>query len=181
MVAAGEEDGRIEVWEVISGGRRATLRRHTKAVLAVAFADDGKSLKSFSKDGTTRVWSLAKGEAKAVRKEHTDKWYFRAHTGGGELMAVGGNSGTVWLSGPRGQKVGLQGHADFVSAVAFSSDDRLLASGSWDATVMVWDVAAIRDAWLKPPQDLPPPHRRREPIVRGAIPRDVQALLRARK
>jgi WD40 repeat protein len=189
MVAAGEEDGRIEVWEVISGGRLATLRGHTKAVVAVAFTGDGKFLESSSKDGTTRVWSLANGVAKAVRKEHADGAFPWARTEAHELVAAGSANGTVWLLGPRRQKVGLQGHTDFVPAVAFSSDDRLLASGSWDATVMVWDVAAIQGVWLKqegpdlnqPPQDLPPPHRRRESIVRGAIPRGVHAILKATK
>ena len=35
----------------------------------------------------------------------------------------------------------LNGHADWVYAVAFSPDGTLLASGGWDGEVRVWNVA----------------------------------------
>ena len=35
-----------------------------------------------------------------------------------------------------------QGHTDAVTSVAYSSDGTQLASGSWDTTVRIWDVAS---------------------------------------
>ena len=35
----------------------------------------------------------------------------------------------------------LEGHSEYVVAVSFSSDGKLLASGSYDTTVILWDVA----------------------------------------
>ena len=32
------------------------------------------------------------------------------------------------------------GHADAVNSIAFSSDGKTLASGSWDKTILLWKV-----------------------------------------
>lgn len=41
--------------------------------------------------------------------------------------------------------VSLEGHTDEVSSVAFSPDGAKLASGSWDRSVRMWDLATMRE------------------------------------
>ncbi|MFM6925937.1 MAG: caspase family protein [Ferruginibacter sp.] len=52
-------------------------------------------------------------------------------------------AGTASAQAP--QLVIPRGHAEDVSKIAISSDNRLLASGSWDKTVKIWDIASGKE------------------------------------
>ena len=72
----------------------------------------------------------------------------------GNVIAVGGRDGIVhvWRTDDAEMQniTRFYGHKGGISSLCFSADNRWLASGSWDTTVIVHDLQTIS-------RELPPP------------------------
>jgi WD40 repeat protein len=60
-VAAGQDDGRVGIWDLASGRLLSTLVGHTGSVTAVLYAPDARRLFSGSFDNTVIAWDIATG------------------------------------------------------------------------------------------------------------------------
>ncbi len=116
--SAQRETSFLRRWDVATGQERRGLPAQATRMRALfGFSAEATQVQALSPDG--RMW------ASTTRKGDTIKL--------GE-MATGG-----W----RGD---LAGHAEMIYAVAFSPNGRLLASGSMDGTVRLWELPAARQA-----------------------------------
>ena len=153
LVASGGLDGVVNLWEAPGGQLLATLRGHTGGIWAVALSGDGQVAASGGQDRTIRVWKTASGESLATLEGHTGTVWGVALSSDGRLVASGSQDGTVklWSFDRTGQRLRmsgdtarllatLEGHTGTVWAVALSGDGRLVASGSQDATVRLWNT-----------------------------------------
>ena len=115
----------------------ANLEGHASGVTSVSFSPDGTLLASGADDNMIILWDMASRERVATLQGHTGSF-----SPNGTTLASG-SSGTVilWDVATRKQISTLEGHTGWVSAVSFSPDGTLLASGAGDGTVILWDVA----------------------------------------
>jgi WD40 repeat protein/DNA-binding SARP family transcriptional activator len=58
LVASGDVDGTVRVFDVATGAERLSVARHTSPVGDLAFNPDGTKLASSGYDGTIRVWAI---------------------------------------------------------------------------------------------------------------------------
>src|SRR6184192_4616665 len=67
----------------------------------------------------------------------------------GQYWAAGSRRGEVRVWREAGQILHLvwQAHTDIVTSLAFSPDERTLASGSFDGSVKLWDVESGAALW----------------------------------
>jgi serine/threonine protein kinase/WD40 repeat protein/tetratricopeptide (TPR) repeat protein len=139
-------DGLI-LLDLREGAPRPLIRSHV--ALAACFGRDGRFLVYHTVDGHVRVWDVSHHQ-EVAELAHPRK-------GGTPLAAFGANGNTfatgesashsirIWKLAGSGEKLILSGHDRGVACVAFSPDGKVLASGSKDRLVKLWDVAT---GWL---------------------------------
>ncbi|MBV6448975.1 WD40 repeat domain-containing protein [Nitrosomonas sp.] len=138
------------ILQIDSGGHMSLIRD-------IFFTHDGKMLISASDDKIVRVWDLTSGKTDRILRGQIGpgdegKIYAAALSRDNRWLALGGwlhpecagQCGNIRLIDlASGQVVRLfKGHQNVIAALAFSTDNRYLVSGSGDMTARIWDIAS---------------------------------------
>jgi WD40 repeat protein len=102
LVAAGETEGSIYLWNRASGRRIRRLVGHIGPCQAVAFSPDGKTLASGGMDGIVRLWNPNVDQEEATLTAHGGWVWTLAFAPDGNTLATGSPDGTVrlWRAAP---------------------------------------------------------------------------------
>ncbi|KAL6939229.1 U3 snoRNP protein [Hanseniaspora osmophila] len=143
-IVTASDDGKIKVWDVVSGFCLATFDEHQAAVTGVQFAKKGQVLFSSSLDGTVKAWDLIRFRNFRTFTA-TDRIQFSclAVDPSGEVVVAGSQDSFdihIWNVQTGLLLDTLAGHEGPVSCLAFSQENSVLASASWDKTIRIWNV-----------------------------------------
>jgi WD40 repeat protein/predicted Ser/Thr protein kinase len=97
LVAASSRDGRVRLWDVLSGAPIAVLSGHTSWAMGPDFSPDGRRLAVGGQDGTIRLWDLSDHEPVAVLRGHDSYVYRVAFSPDGRTLASASGDATVRL------------------------------------------------------------------------------------
>ncbi len=133
---------REKVLPTLKFGLKWTVK-HTNAVRALHFSQQGDLLASGGADKTVRIWKEANGLQVFSMPGHTKMVMAVQWSPDMEVLASGGLDWSVrlWdpIKGVELRKLGPPSHTNSVTSLSFSPDGETLASGSMDQTVMLWD------------------------------------------
>ncbi|WP_373994220.1 NB-ARC domain-containing protein, partial [Fischerella thermalis] len=142
LLAAGDSNGEIHLWQVADGKQLLILRGHANWVVSLAFSPDSRTLASGSSDCTVKLWDVATGQCLHSLQEHGNEVWSVAFSPEGDKLVSGCDDQIIRLWSVRtGECLKIfQGHTNWVLSVAFSLDGQTLVSGSDDNTIRLWDV-----------------------------------------
>ena len=118
---SGSGDKTAIVWDLTTRRQVHRLSGHTQAVKAVGFTRDGERAVTGGEDQTLRLWNVADGKPITEMTEHKQAAEREAERSNRE-----GKKSETWHAG--------------VVAVAASSVEDVIASGSTDGRILLWDA-----------------------------------------
>lgn len=145
-IATGGEDGKVKLWNTLTGFCFVTFKDHSSCVTAVRFARNGKFVVSASVDGTVRAFDLMRyRNFRTLTTPRPVQFSSLAIDSSSEFVAAGGQD--VFEVYLWSLKVGrllevMAGHEGPVISVDFNPGlaSTELVSASWDKSIRVWNA-----------------------------------------
>jgi len=145
-VVSGAFDGKLKVFDLISGQVLAAISGPPVPVSACTVTTNARSLVSGLGDGTLNVWDLESGRTRPPLRGHANSVTACAVFLNDRRVLSASEDKTLkaWDLETGRVLATLQGHYDWVTACAISPDGQYVVSGSKDQTLKIWDLATGR-------------------------------------
>jgi WD40 repeat protein/serine/threonine protein kinase len=150
LLASGEGDERIRVWDLATGRIARELTSMpaglVKRIAILSFSPDGTILADGWGEGTIEMWDLATGELLMRSRQHVFNITSLKFSPDGRRLLSGSQDKSImlWDVPARRRLSTFVGHAQSLTMVRFAPGGGQALSSSMDGTIKSWDLGADR-------------------------------------
>ncbi|MBE9069533.1 NACHT domain-containing protein [Leptolyngbya cf. ectocarpi LEGE 11479] len=128
VAASSSSDRTIRLWSTVTGQLLAALTGHTDQITRIEFCPDGRSLVSCSNDLTLKQWDVSPW----VPAGNISHDALSTEKVSSESEAKSPAAGSVLAT--------FKGHTNQIWAISLTAHGKMMASGSLDQTVRLWNL-----------------------------------------
>lgn len=133
-------DNSIIYWDLMAGTNSVFVNFENK-ISSISVSPDGKYLAGGSSDGKIIVWNLASNKSSVLYKSDNNFIMVLKYNNSGTKIAFGNKTGTLGILNLNTNKVSrIKGHVSRITDLQFSPDNNLIATGSYDGTIKIWNA-----------------------------------------
>ena len=134
-------DTTIRLWHADTGTELHTFTGHTGGISDLTFNPSGDILTSACADYSIRLWDVNSGTELRTFVDHTAYGDSLLYPDRKVQVSVNADySIRLWDAETGTELSTLIGHTHRISSIAFSPDNTMIATGSWDGTFRLWNV-----------------------------------------
>jgi len=144
LIFTASADQTIRLWNIKKNKQEKLFKAHKRSVIAIAIHPQGKSFVSSSKDKTLRLWDINTGKSRIIATMDYPVKNLKYSFDGKFIIASGWK--LLKLDSQTGKQLLVLGdkknaHLADIPALALSDDGKLLASGSYDNKIKLWNLS----------------------------------------